>query len=176
MKARRDTGRAAGFTLIELLMVVLVLAIVAAIVIPNMGSAAGGQAISAARILQGDLETARSLALMTQQPYSVVFSPDQQSYKVVVNYAGDVYAATPAVADPVTKGKWYEITLGNMNGMDSVVVTQVDFGDTHVGYVTFQSQGNAVSSGSVTLRAGNTQMVISVEALTGIVTVTRTSG
>jgi hypothetical protein len=56
--------------------------------------------------------------------------------------------------------------------MEAVTVFAVNFGGQT--YVTFQSLGDPVAPGSITLRAGDSEIVVSVEGLTGIVTVTRT--
>jgi Tfp pilus assembly protein FimT len=165
---------AAAFTLVEILIVVLVLMIAAAIVIPNIGSADDSQAIAAAAILQSDLEVARSMAMTTQVPHSVVFSPDRQSYKVVANYTGVAYASAVAINHPVLKGKLYEVRLNGLNGMGRVSVTSIAFGGQP--YVTFQSLGDPTAAGSVVLHAGNIIMTVSVEAMTGIVSVTRAGG
>ena len=162
----------AAFTLVEILIVVLVLAIAAAIVIPNIGSANDSQATSAAAVLQSDLEVARSMAMTTQQPYSVVFSPDRLSYKVVANYTGVAYDAAVAVDHPVLKGKPYEVRLNGLSGAAGVTVTSVAFGGQT--YVTFLSLGDPVAGGSVVLCAGNCVVTVSVEGLTGIVSVDRT--
>ena len=173
MKSRRSFHSAA-FTLVELLIVIMILAIAAAIVVPNLGTAADSQVVSAARVLESDLGLARSLALTTQQTHSVVFSPDLQSYKVVANYGGGAYATAVAVEHPVRAGARMETTLKELGGMGAVVVAGVSFGGAT--YVTFNSLGEASSAGSITLQAGGTQMVISVESLTGAVTVQRTAG
>ena len=173
MKTTRGPTRSA-LTLIEILIVVMILAIGAMIVIPSIGSTADTQAVGAARVLQADLEVARSLALTTQQSYSLVFSPDKQSYKVVANYTGVAYATAVAVGHPVNAGKLFEVTLSRLNGMPLVTVTNVSFGGPT--YVTFLSQGDPVAAGSVTIQAGAVEMVVAVEGLTGIVTATRTQG
>lgn len=170
---RNDRAIRRGFTLIEILMVVLVLAIVAAIVIPSIGTADDGQAISAARALQSDLEVARSLAMMTQVPHAVVFNTSRQSYKVVANYMGGDYSTAVAIVDPVRPGGFMEVTLAARQGMPSVTVVSA-FGGA--GAVTFTSLGEPLAGGSVTLRAGQTEMVITVEELTGIITTARTAG
>jgi Tfp pilus assembly protein FimT len=164
----------AAFTLVEILIVVLVLMIAAAIVIPNIGSADDSQAVSAAAILQSDLEVARSMAMTTQVPHSVVFSPDRQSYKVVANYTGVAYASAVAINQPVLKGQPYEVRLNGLNGMDRISVTSIAFGGQP--YVTFQSLGDPTAAGSVVLNAGNIIMTVSVESMTGIVSVTRAGG
>ena len=166
--------RRSGFTLVELLIVIVVLMIAAAIVIPSIGSAADAQVISAARVLGLDLEVTRSLALTTQRPHSLVFSPDRQSYKVVENYGGGAYALATAIPHPVVAGKQLEVVLAALSGMGSVTVVSASFGGA--AYVTFNPQGEPSSSGTMTLRAGQVEMQVSVAILTGTVTVTRTSG
>jgi prepilin-type N-terminal cleavage/methylation domain-containing protein len=161
----------AGFTLVEIIIVVLVLAIAAAIVIPNIGSANDSQATAAAAILQSDLEVARSMAMTTQAPHSVVFSSDRQSYKVVANYGGGAYTAATAISDPVKKGKLYEVRLSGLNGMSHVSVTSANFGGQP--YVTFLSLGQPTAGGSVVMQVGGITMTVAVETLTGIVSVTR---
>jgi len=166
--------RQPAFTLVEILIVVLVLMIAAAIVIPNIGSAGDSRVTSAARILQADMEVARSLAMTTQQPHSVVFSPDFQSYKVVANYAGVPYSQAVAVGHPVKRGQLFEVTVGALNGMDDVRILGRDFGGQS--YLTFKSLGDPVAAGSVLLQSGNIVMTVSVEGLTGIITATRAGG
>lgn len=57
--------------------------------------------------------------------------------------------------------------------MSRVVVTDVDFADET--FVTFDSQGQASNSGTVSLAAGSFRMQVSVEALTGVVSVNSVS-
>jgi hypothetical protein len=57
--------------------------------------------------------------------------------------------------------------------MGSAVVETVNFGGQ--AYVTFDAEGEPSNGGSVTLRSGGTEMVISVEALTGAVSVARSA-
>jgi hypothetical protein len=42
--------------------------------------------------------------------------------------------------------------------------------------VTFQSTGDPTTAGTVTLKGGTVQMVVTVEGLTGVITVARTQG
>jgi len=163
-----------GFTLVELLMVITVLIIAAAIVIPNIGSAADAQAMSAARALASDLELARHLALKTAQPHTVLFSDDLQSYKVVAEYGGESYAAADAIPHPVVSGKTFEVTLSARNGMGAVTVASASFGGD--AYVTFNELGEPSSAGEVTVEAGDLQIVVAVAGLTGSVSTTRVGG
>lgn len=176
MRRLHRIARSQAFTIVELLIVIAVLVIAAAIVIPSIGSAADTQAISAARVLGSDLEVTRSLALTTQQPHSLVFSPDLQSYKVLANYSGGPYASAVAIAHPVVAGKQFEVTLSRKNGMSAVRIVGPAFGGKALTYVTFNSQGEPSSGGTVTVESGQVEMQISVAALTGAVTVTRVSG
>ena len=173
MRSHRLALRPA-YTIVEILIVLLVLAIAAAIVIPNIGSANDSQAIAAGAILQSDLEVTRSMAMATQVPYSLVFSPDRQSYKVVANYGGGAYAAATAINHPVNKGKPYEVRLSGLNGMSQVSVTSAAFGGLPgLPYVTFLSLGQPTAGGSIVLGVGQVTVTVSVEAMTGIVSVTR---
>lgn len=171
MTTGRDGVRERAYTLAEMVVVVLVLAIAAAIVIGGIGTTKDSQAISAARVLASDMELARNLAVTTQAPHTVVFSSDLQSYKVVANYTGGGYALATAVEHPVRANELFVVTLASLNGMESVVVGPVSFGP----YVTFDAEGDPSNGGSVTLRSGGTEMVISVEALTGAVSVARSA-
>jgi prepilin-type N-terminal cleavage/methylation domain-containing protein len=174
MKINYQLSPGGGFSLIEIIVVMMVLAIAAAVIIPNIGSAGDSQAIGAARVVKSDLEVARSLALTTQQPHSVVFSPDRQTYKVIANYTGTPYATTAAVSHPVLANRAYEVNLAIQNRMSDVTVVSVSFGGAT--YVTFGPQGEPSAAGLIALRAGGTQMQIQVAALTGRITVTRISG
>jgi len=174
MQTHRDnTGRRPGVTLIELMVVIVILMIAAAVVIPNIGTAGDTQTTGAARVLASDLETARSLALKTQRPHTVLFSPTRQSYKVVADYAGTTYASTQAIAHPVVVGKAFEVTLAEHNGMGNVQVTGVSFGGD--AYVTFDALGEPSSAGTVNLQAGGVQMEVTVAGLTGSIATERVS-
>jgi len=165
--------RLGAFTLVELLIVIMVLIIAAAIVIPNIGSAADAQAMSAARVLACDLEVARDLALKTRCPHTMLFSSDRQSYKVVADYGEESYAAADEIDHPVVAGRTFEVTLAERNGMRAVSVVDVSFGGDD--YVTFNELGEPSSAGSMTVQAGDTQIRIAVTGLTGSVSTARVS-
>ena len=175
MTTGRDGVRERAYTLAEMVVVVLVLAIAAAIVIGSIGTTKDAQAISAARVLASDVELARNLAVTTQVKHTVLFSSDLQSYKVVANYTGGGYALATAVEHPVRANERFEVTLASLNGMESVVVGPVSFGVGDETYVTFDAEGVPSNGGSVTLRSGGTGEVISVEPLTGAVSVERSA-
>lgn len=162
-----------AFTLIEILVVLVVLAIAAAVVIPKIGTAGDAQSVGAARVLQADLDMTRSLAVTSQTPHTLVFNADRTAYKVVANYVGGLYSLLTAVPHPVKAKKTFEVRLAGLNGMGKVRVTAA-FGTA--GFVTFSSQGDPSAAGTVTLQAGETEMQIQVQALTGRVSVARTRG
>jgi len=169
-----------GFTLVEILVVVLILAIAAAIVVPAIGTAADSQVTGAASLVANDLRAARSLALTSQVPHSLVFRSDRGAYKIVEDYGGGAYASAEAVDHPVRRGEAYEVIFSRAGRMDNVAVNSVSFdGGT---YVTFDAQGEPLNgagealaaAGTVAIQAGECSMTVSVEALTGRVTVART--
>jgi len=175
MASRSPQSRRTGFTLVEMLMVLVILVIAAAIVIPSIGTAGDSQAASAVRVLQSDLDLARSLALTTQQPYAVVFSDDLRSYKVVANYAGagGDYATVTAIDDPVSSKKRRDVTLSAMNKMGSAAVSNLSLGGKT--YVKFLSQGDPEAGGTITVTAGRTAWTITIQPLTGMLSVAQTS-
>jgi type II secretory pathway pseudopilin PulG len=158
---------------VEVIVVVAVLIIAAAIVVPHVVSASHSKVTSAARVLASDLRVAQSLATTTQQPHTVLFSDDYQSYKVVADYAGEVYGSATAVEHPYKPGHLLEVEVAGLQGTSGVVVTAMGLGD---GCVTFDSQGEPSEGGSVVLRAGSIEVTVTVEPLTGSVSVTETSG
>lgn len=66
-----------GFTLIELLVVLAILGIAVAVVVPHIGSATSTQVSLAAKDALRLMRYARNMALQTQQPMVVTFSPGQ---------------------------------------------------------------------------------------------------
>ena len=64
-----------GFTLIELLVVLAILGIAVAVVVPQIGNSASTQVSMAAKDTLRLMRYARNMALQTQQPMEIVFSP-----------------------------------------------------------------------------------------------------
>jgi len=160
-----------GFTLVEMLLVVIVLIIAAAIVLPNLGSAADAQAMSAARVLAADLEVARSHALKTQRPTTLLFRDDLGAYKVVADYGGGSYASAEAIDHPVIANRAFEVELAARNGMQAVEVQSAAFGGET--YVTFNELGEPSSAGTIVVEAGDIRMQVDVAGLTGSVSTRR---
>lgn len=150
-----------AFTIIEILIVVVILAIAALTAIPMMSSAGSVQVRSAANMIAADLEYAKSLAISRGQNFSVVFYTSTESYEII-----DQDGTIP---HPVKKGSDYVIDF-QKEGLDRVDVADVDFDGTS--QIQFDYLGSPDNGGAVTVQAGGTTATISVEPVTGYISVT----
>jgi type II secretion system protein H len=175
MTAPGTPPRKGGYSLVEVLIVVLIMAIMAAIVVPSIGTAGDTQSSSGIKVLQSDLDLARSMALTTGQPYAVVFSNDMKSYKVVANYAGagGDYAAVTAIDDPAAPKNKRDVTLSKLNKMDADTISYSLGGKT---YVKFMSQGDPEVGGTITVTSHGQAWTITIQTLTGMMSVAKTAG
>jgi prepilin-type N-terminal cleavage/methylation domain-containing protein len=151
-----------GFTLVELLIVLVILSIVGLTAIPMMSSAADIQIRSATNMIAADIEYARSMAISRGQDYSVVFDKDADSYKIV-DPNGTV------IQHPVKKGFTYEVNFRKESRLSRVDIASADFNGTQT--VTFDCLGSPVNGGSVSLQAGAVTATISVEPVTGFISI-----
>jgi len=83
-----------GFSLIEMLAVVAIFALVAGLVLPNVGLLGSRELEAAAEHLRDELEFARQRAIMTARPHRVVLDLDRQTHWI--EGMGD---AAPAAAE-----------------------------------------------------------------------------
>ena len=167
---RHESG--GGFTLIELMIVIVILAIAAAIVVPMASSAASLQLRSAVNMLAADLEYAKSLSIGTGQRHSVVFDTANETYRITD-------AAGNTVSHPVKKGFLYVVDFRNEGRLDRVTIESADFDG--VSEVCFDYLGSPYcggaspaalnSAGVVTLQAGGNTRTVSVEPVTGLISV-----
>ena len=163
-----------GFTLIEILIVVVILLIAGMMAIPMMNSAASLQIQSAANIIAADLEYAKSMAIGRQQNYSVVFDTVNNSYEVC-DSSGTV------IPHPVNKGTDYVMNFSLDNRLDKVGISSVDFDPGSSSSITFDYLGspysgtgtsNPLSDGRIVLlEAGGTTVTVTVEPVTGFISV-----
>jgi len=158
-----------GFTLIEVLIVVVIIAIAAMIVIPMASSAGSVQICSAANMIAADLEYAKSMAISRGQKYSVVFDKNTESYGLR-NQAGAI------IAHPVKKGFDYVIDFRNDSRLNKVDIANVDFDATseikfdYLGS-PYNGNDNPLNSGVINLQAGRTTATVTVEPVTGFISV-----
>jgi len=160
-----------GFTLLELLIVVLILAIAAAIVVPMAASGQDARCASAARMVVADLELAQSMALARQDLVALVFSDGLQSYKLVLAGAQDLdnYGLLTSLENGGRPGEGYEISIPMELQLHDVVISSVDFNGDR--YVVFDTFGSPEFGGSIVLTAGDASLTVTVEPITGAVSV-----
>ncbi len=158
-----------GFTLIELLVVIVILGFAAAIAVPMMSSAASFQIRSAGNKVAADLEYAKSMAISRGQNHSVVFNTANESYQIQ-DSGGSV------VDNPVKPGHDYEVDFANDDRLNDVDINSALFNNKDT--VTFDylgspfdKDGTALNSGTITLKAGSHTKTITVEPVTGFISI-----
>lgn len=160
-----------GFTLIEILVVVMIMAIAAMVALPMVSSAGSMQIRSAANMIAADLEYAKSIAISKGQNYSMLFNKSTETYTL-----RDQNGST--ISHPVNIGHDYQINFAADSRLDKVDILDVDFDQTNIvsfDYLgsPYNGTGAALNSGAVTLRAGNVLMTITVEPVTGYITISK---
>ncbi|MFB0554892.1 MAG: GspH/FimT family pseudopilin [Phycisphaerae bacterium] len=162
-------GISGGFTLVELLIVIAIIMIAALTAIPMMSSAASVQIRSAANMLTADLEYAKSMAISRGQNYSVVFDKDAESYRIEDQ-------DNNVIQHPVKKGFNYIVDFKNDGRLNKVDIVDADFDGTVV--VKFDYLGSPynginspLNSGVISLQAGGTTTKVTVEAVTGFISI-----
>ncbi len=151
-----------GFTMIELMIVVVIIGIAAAMAVPMVSSAASFQIRSAGNIVAADLEYAKSLSISRGRSYRVVFDPATESYQIQ-----DPNGA--AIAPP---GRKSPTRFGPGSQLNNVLISSANFGGAQT--VTFDYLGSPQglsAQGVVTLQAGNHTKTVTVEPITGFISV-----
>jgi type II secretion system protein H len=161
--------RISGFTMIELLIVVVIIAIAAMTVIPMMSSAGSVQIRSAANMIAADIEYAKSMAIARGQNFSVVFDKDADSYSIK-DQTGSV------ILHPVKKGSSYVVGFRD-KGLDKADLADVDFDGTNTvkfDYLgsPYNGNNNPLNKGVIKLQAGGITITITVEPVTGFISIT----
>jgi prepilin-type N-terminal cleavage/methylation domain-containing protein len=160
-----------AFTLIEILTVVIILALTAAIIIPQLGSRNDMKAAAGARVLMSDLIWAQNRAISNQQHVYVVFAG--QSYTI---WYKDSNGVLQKCTNPITQGAYTQtfsqantplsdVSLGtpSFNGQANLSYDEVG---TPYGY-DGTTETQMTSSGSLQVSSGDQTLTVSIEGYTG---------
>ena len=161
--------RCCAFTMIEILIVVVIIGMAAMLAIPMFSSAASVQVCSAADIIAADMEYAKSMAISKGRNFSVVFDQTSESYSIK-DQSGAV------IKHPVKKGFDYIVDFSSDSRLDKVDIVNVDFdgtGEIRFDYLgsPYNGSGNPLNSGTISLRAGGASSTITVEPVTGFISI-----
>ena len=155
-------GPGSGFTVVEIVIVLMIISIAALAAVPMMSSASSVQIRSASSMIAADLEYAKSMAISRGQHYSVVFDQNADSYWIE-DQGGTV------IEHPVKKGFDYLVDFQSDTRLSRVDITGANFGGNPD--VEFDSLGSPDSGGAVLLQAGGTTVTITVEPITGYISI-----
>lgn len=174
----------AGFTLFEILIVILLLGILTMLGLPTLNSAMVDYRLTAAvEEIVNALQYAQLTTMTSGRKTRVVIGAPQdriavRQYKTNADLfgggdelvAGDVEGgAYELMQYPLKKGTDYVIILPDESRFSGVDITASDFNVEAP--VFFDTLGAPSKGGTVTLALGDRQMVVTLDALTGKVTV-----
>lgn len=161
-----------GFTLIEVLVVVAIIALVGAVVVPQMLTAGQLGVQAAARMVISDILYAQNEAVARQSPRKIVFDAAQNRYQVVRMNAGGpdvVLTAKWRTASGATTDQ-YVTDLTRDSRFQGVRLVNPSFGGEAA--LVFDELGAPSSGGSVDLLFRNeVRYRVTVAPFTGRVTV-----
>jgi len=173
----------AGFTLAEILIVLVFMSIVVMLGWPSLNAALGDFRLSGgAQETVNALEFAQLTATSGRKTRVTIDAVADtilvEQFNPVIDLLGgeselgeaDVEGGAFApMGNPMNKGTDYNISLPSEDRFDGVDITAVDF--SHGNLVAFDALGCPSSGGTVTLALGSRQMVVTLDSLTGKVTV-----
>ena len=158
-----------GFTLIEIIVVVVILSIAAMITVPMFTSASTVQLKTAANMIAADIEYAKSMSISRQKNHSVVFDVSNESYQIK-DSDGNV------ISHPTNGSGVFTISFQSESRLSGVNITSAEFdsNDTlifnYLGSPLNQSS-TPLNSGQIILTADGRTITITVEPVTGYVTI-----
>lgn len=161
-----------GFTLVEIIVVVIILSIAALLSIPMFASAADMQLTTAANMIAADIDYAKNLAITKQQNFSIVFRIDTDSYEVRdednIPIEHPVNPGNLTVVFPSdSRTSRVDITSANFDANTDRALTFDYLGSPYSGLTAT----NPLNSGTITLAADDFTITITVEPVTGYVTI-----
>lgn len=156
-------------TIIELAMLILVVAILSIVVMPQFIASLNANRLEGAKWkLKADILYARNLAVTQQTRHGVVFNPALETYSVYrIN-------TSTIVKDPLTTLA-FTVDYANDPNFKGIGLVSTSFGSPTTNQVEFDSYGapysNAsdilVSDGTVTLSSGGSSVIVTVTKNTG---------
>jgi prepilin-type N-terminal cleavage/methylation domain-containing protein len=177
------TGRRRGLTLIELLLTIAVLAILAAVLLPELSGDLPERLSAASQIVSADLDYARSLAVSNNTSYRITFDPANNKYYLQhsgTNATFDPLPRTPfrQMDDPVNR-QTTNLSLLPLPGpgVKLIAVAQMQGSGLSATSVEFTSLGGTTSSYQTVVwlscGSGIVQRFVSVavDPITGLVTI-----
>lgn len=185
--AYRPDARQAGVTLVEMVIVVAVLAVAASLAIPKADSISPAVADAAAGEVARALRFAQREAIRNDKYYRVEFNTATQKLRVYPMMTWGVVMEDwgTTVRHPVNKNT-YEVNFSANPTMRSTIVSAVfKYDGTTRSYASFGPDGTPADihgwaakdvdplgeNGTITIRHGNAERVVSVAPVTGRVSV-----
>lgn len=173
------SGRGRAFTLVEILCVVVILGIIATVVGVSIGTRDDLKVQAAARVLSADLQYAQSRAVVRREPHYVTIGASGGDLRLAVRSGG----AWSTLTHPIDRKEFKMIfgPNGSGGGQDVVLKTEdfagnAVFGFDETGTPFFcDGDGNnrveASTVASFTLAAGEHEMVVSIQPITGEISI-----
>lgn len=166
-----------GFTLVEILTVVVILGIVSAVILPQIGSRDDLRAAAAARIVIADLIYAQNLAIATQRTTYVRFDGD--AYGIYESPTATTPVTHPISQQPYTArfgdsgSPGLNLTTVVSRSFDGLDILAFDELGAPYSYNTVTSSlSSLVAAGEIVIGSGSHRLRVSVEPFTGEVVVT----
>ena len=171
---RRRCGQRRAYTLIEVIIVMTIIAIAAAIVVPQMLKAGTMTAQAAGRSIIADLLWAQNDAIARQRPRRVTFDSANDLYKVEKDTDGDgTWEPIPAQwRTGNTNTGNYEVDFNVDSRYVGVEIVSAEFPDAEHNYIDYDDIGSPSTGGNVVIESQGTRYRIDVTPMTGRVTIT----
>lgn len=173
------TRRVRGFTLVEILVVVVILGIIATVVGVSIGTRDDLKVQATARVLVANLQYAQSRAVVRREPHYVTIGAAGADLRLAVRSGG----LWSTLKHPIDKKDFRMIfgPSGSGGGQDVVLKTEdfngnAVFGFDETGTPFFcDGDGNnrveASTVASFTLQAGEHELVVSIQPITGEISI-----